>query len=151
MPHPTLTLALGSALVAVATVGAGSSRSDAPGKPVCSCAVLPTLQDEFNQVSDVFAGRVLTVRDTVMRHAGQGPSIPAELFAFVVKQRWKGASVDTVQVWRDTLCEWEMKVGNDYVVFARPNAGLLYTSWCARTASYWRSREVLRWLGPPRR
>lgn len=124
---------------------------------LCSCVGPETAADALQSADAVFAGRVVSVRDTVLDEP-DFPEWPRRVVTLRVDRAWKGVEAETVTVLTGMGggdCGFPFRVGETYLVYARrggrDGTGPLATGICGRTALFAHADKDLRELGAPQR
>ena len=115
----------------------------------CSCAELPSVEEEFEQSQAVFSGKVVDVRE---KRSIKGYITKSVLFE--VTNTWKGVKqsqiiITTGQGGGD--CGFDFKEGQEYLVYANEStmygAKVLVSTLCNRTNEWSVLQEDLKILG----
>ena len=113
----------------------------------CDCIGTISVSQSLTGSDGVFAGTVLSVRDTIrviaLEAAADTVRLPDRAFTFLVTKKWKGPVGDTLVVLTGRGggdCGYPFGIGGSYLVYAgwselnRPS-GVLGTGICSRTRS----------------
>ncbi|TFB14138.1 hypothetical protein E3U55_14590 [Filobacillus milosensis] len=101
----------------------------------CTCEEPGTVQEEMNQSSAVFSGKVIEKYDENKDKKTISSNDPIA-FVFEVKESWKG--INQTQVVVSTArysgsCGYEFALNNNYLVYAQERNGELEVNLCSRT------------------
>ena len=101
----------------------------------CSCAEPYPVQQELENSSEVFSGKVIEIVDQNKNVFSQSS---ADLVAvlFEVEQSWKGLNQKQVVVYTErssASCGFEFALNEEYLVYAREDSGTLKAGLCSRT------------------
>ncbi|MBS4192464.1 hypothetical protein KHA94_20110 [Bacillus sp. FJAT-49705] len=115
----------------------------------CSCAELPSVEDEFERSQAVFSGKVLKVSE---KRSSKGYS--PKLVLFEVTNTWKGVKQSQIYITTgqdDGDCGISFIEGIEYLVYANESdmygEMALVTGICDRTAKVASAQEDLKILG----
>jgi hypothetical protein len=110
----------------------------------------------------VFVGTVLRIETPVRqlrRASAPGPDWDHEIVTVVVRERWRGASADTLTLHNSSqpsMCGVELEVGGDYFILASPREAADSTAraplipWgCDQSRPATKARRIRRLLGRP--
>jgi len=114
----------------------------------CSCVVPGSPQEEMSRVSAVLAGRVLQI-DTPFGAVGN--TADSVRVTLQVQTVWKGPT-DSVQAvitsQHSASCGYSFVEGEEYLIYAFAQEGILQVSLCSRTVPLAHAGEDLTALGP---
>lgn len=115
----------------------------------CSCAELPSMEEQLERKTAVFAGEVQSVTQPVSSFLSSSAD-PVKA-VIQVKQVWKGDVAQKVAVYTalsSESCGYEgFTAGKEYIVFAYEDSGHLATGLCEGTKLLSEAQEELAWLG----
>lgn len=114
----------------------------------CSCAESPPVETELNRSSAVFSGSVIKITDSSSVPFFSSAD-PLDVLVAVDKV-WKGPIGErvVVQTARDSAsCGFNFELGNEYIIYAQGDKGVLATGLCDRTNLLAMASEDLSKLG----
>ncbi len=142
-PSARLRPAAGPALACLLMLGVLMAAPAPSSACTCGPDYPPTPQEEFEQSTAVFTGRVLSIEPLPFGAAD------VEIQVYL---GWKGITGSRMVVYNDSgsMCGYEyFEVGGEYLVYARGTPESPSTWQCGRTTTIESAGEDLEALGPP--
>ncbi|MFZ3591203.1 hypothetical protein ACOI1C_18650 [Bacillus sp. DJP31] len=109
----------------------------------CSCIQPPPVDEEYKQVTAVFSGKVIDIKNQL------NPSEPMKV-TFQVDQSWKGVSEGKISIYTakdSAACGYAFNMDDSYLVYASEYEGKLNTGLCSLTKELSAASEDLVILG----
>lgn len=102
----------------------------------CSCVLPGTPEEELEESTAVFSGKVVEMIDKDKNNLIQSSADPIAV-VLEVEETWKGMDKSEVVVHTkrsSASCGYEFSLNKDYIVYANEGDGGLHVSLCSRTA-----------------
>lgn len=103
----------------------------------CTCAPMPTVQEQYRDAGAVFAGKVINIKTD-----GKLSTV-----SFQVTSAWKGVTTNQITIKTPselTACGYPFQIGKSYLVYTTAN---LTSNICMRTNELSKAQEDLSILG----